>query len=991
MKLPHTSVHFKPPVADNPLGKVYFASIRMDAKGEKHSKMLQSGGYQLVLVLKGEGFYRDSHGRELRLGRGDLIIISPGVSHQCDAAKGSRWSRLTIMFSGPWFNSLFQSGQLQCQDRVIALSPIGPWYRKFYKLLRLNLGEAQKPIRYLNRFLAVLCEIPIEIQKSAPDQRPAWFTMAVSIIEAADPTQSLDITQISRKCKIGEDSLRKYFPRLMGYSPSEYHKNLRIKTACEMIAYGSESFKQIAQQLGYYDIFHFSKTFKEKTGLTPGQFKTELVTRNIKIIDSERVQKLALQEWFKAEEEKRLLEEKTAAERRRNWRLQVKEDFSDQDVASRWDITGKWEIRTGELRVWGKDGRCVTLKTPVPGDVRLVFDCHLESDYLSDISFFLGALHDHDKPVNVWSGYLFQFGGWENQRITLTSPDGVLWNRYDSPLVRGQSYHVDAQKIGNRLILKVDDQPIFDVRDPYPAFGSEHALLGLYSWGTDIRYANIQVYTRDAAAQADLLETAGDFMIRGDYHAAKSLFQEVISSCHDTQRADQARKGLIDASRLIALAAEFPSIQARLLKVWPTANIVLRSRGMMVDVRNAGINDLAPLQGLPLNELYCDHNQIATLQPLRGMKTLEKLSCGNNQIRSLEPLRAMNLIDLNCADNQISSLEPLQGMKLRTFRCYNNHIASLDSLLGMELDELACGSNRIQDLEPLRGMALTALSFSKNQVAHLEPLRGMLLSRLNCSWNQITDLEPLRKMKLSALRCSGNRITTLDPLHGTPLRFLQCAWNQIRELDPLRGIKLNILSCHDNPIKSLQPILEFLPKGLYVELDALEAGERKAIEARADQPGIVGVLRNAQILSLLKQIPQTIEKLKALAHVVENHRYLLVPLESTWMEAKKICEELGGHLAVIRNQKTADDLQARVTAESEFWIGLYAENQKLAWITGETCDFQKIDAKQIGSGAFYLNSYGSWTEDNRREKSHGFCVEWDEPSRQSKSRDYARR
>ena len=979
-------------LANNTLGRVYFGSIRIDEKGAESARMRQPGWYQLVMVLKGDGLYRDAQGRKYVLRRSHLIITTPEIPHQFGPSKGSAWSIGVLAFNGPLFDLLHQSGLLKCQEHPIALAPVDQWYRKFHAILQLKPDEIREPMRYLSRLHSFISCIPFERQMTHVDGKPAWLTTAITLIEAADQAKPLPVKQVAEKCKIGSETFRKQFSHYMGCGPSEYHKNLRIKTASELLAYGNTTIKQISQYLGFCNEFYFTKYFKEKTGLSPSQFKDELKKRNIKVIDSERFQKLALQEWFKAEEEKRLLEEKTAAERRRNWRLLFKEDFPGKDVAARWDIEGNWAVRNGELRVWGPESLCVTRKTPVPGDVRLVFDCQLESAYLSDISFILGALKISGNTVYESGGYFFQFGGWNNQRITLTGPNGILWNRHANPLVQGKRYHVDAQKIGNRLILKVDEQTIFDVRDPRPTFGGEHAFFGLYSFGTDIRYSNIQVYSRDSAAQADLLETAEDFMFRGDYHAAKSLFAEVISSSHDTRRTEQARNGMLDASRLISQVADFPTIKARLLKVWPTATIDLNSRGMIVDVRNAGISDLTPLHGLSLHELRCDHNQIANLQPLCGMDRLETLSCTDNQIRNLNPLRRTSLINLNCENNQVCSLDPLKGLKLRQLHCSNNHIASLEPLHGMELDELACGNNRIKDLEPLRGMHLSALSFPNNHVAQLAPVSGMLLSRLNCSSNQITDLTALQGMGLSVLRCSDNRITSLAPLRGIPLSFLQCSRNHICDLDPLRGMKLKVLTCHDNPVKSLKPIFDSLPKGLYVDLDALDAGERKSIEARTDEPGFAALLHNAEILSLFKQTctpgaptrrPRAvdsvtcIDKLKALAQISGNHRYLLVPLESTWSEAKKICEALGGHLAVILNPKDMADLQSKVPEGVEFWIGLHAEGQRLVWVTHEVNDFPEVATKINDGGAFYITSSGTRMEENRWIKAHGFCVEWD--------------
>ena len=798
MRLPKSTLHFKPGLPNNPLGKVYAGSICIKEKGSGFVKMHQLGWYQIVLVLAGEGQYQDVQGRQFRLGRGDLVITTPDVPHHCAPTRDAVWSKLTISFNGAIFDLLRESCLLKSPEHAIALVPMGAWYRRLYTLFHLSPHEQAQPLRYLFRFLSVLSEIQVAQRPGTAEGRPSWLTAALSMIEASNQTEALPVQQIAKACNMGYESFRKKFSRLTGASPIDYHRNLRIKTASELIAYGGESFKQIARQLGYFDEFHFSNHFKEKTGLSPTQFKTKLSEKKIKLIDSERVHKLALQEWFKAEEDKRVLEEKTAAERRRNWRLVYEEGFNAQNIPSSWDIPGKWRIENGELRIWGENAWHLRFKNPVPGDVRLVFECRVESEFVSDVSCFLSAMKTDAQRENqdgfiYQHGYFFQYGGWENRKIILKGPAGVLWNQRASPLVRGQRFHVEAQKIGSRLMLTVDDQTIFDVQDANPVSGAEHAFLGLYSWGTAIFYSKIQVYTRDSAAQADLLEMAEDFYTRGKYATAQDLFQEVLSSSHDGRRTEQAQQGLARAAALIGLTSEFPSIKARLIKIWPTAGIEMGDGGIIVRVNQAGIEDLTPLKGLTLHELSCNNNRIASLAPLKGLR-LRKLSCSGNRIKSLDPVNGMNLVSLDCSDNQIKSLEPLRGMKL---------------------SQLISTDNQIHTLEPLRGMNLFKLAVDNNRIKSLDPLSSMSLNTLGCSRNQISSLEPLRDMHLHRLQCNGNQIETLDPL---------------------RNMRLDSLFCSDNPLKSIEAVLDHLPKRLQVDLEDLKAAEQHLIKARSRVP-----------------------------------------------------------------------------------------------------------------------------------------------------------
>jgi hypothetical protein len=664
----------------------------------------------------------------------------------------------------------------------------------------------------------------------------------------------------------------------------------------------------------------------------------------------------ALKRQLKAEEERRNLEEKTTAERRRNWRLVFKDDFTDPDVLSRWEINGQWETKDGELRIWGTEDQHARLKIPIPGDVRLVFDCREEGENLTDVSCFLGATRLPGQPAATpfVGGYLFQYGGNFNKRITLLGPSGILWNKRGSPLAPGARYHVDAQKAGDRLILNVNGQTIFNVQDRNLVVGADHASVGFYGYRADTRYAAVRVYTRDAAIAADLLETAEDLMNRGSYIAARELFQQVLNASFDPKRTAKARQGLDLALRHIALTTEFPSIKTRLLKTWPRADIRLGSSGLIVRIDAMGVEDLDPLRGLLLEELRCDYNRIASLDPLKNAE-LKMLACSGNRISSLDPLKGNPLSRLECTDNEIRSLDPLAGMPLKRLACGMNSITNLEPLRGMELGSLHCPWNQIASLAPLQGMPLVSLGIDGNPIADFSPLKELLLIELHCSSCNLKDLEFLRGMDLSGLICNDNRITSLEPL---------------------RGMKLSLLRCEDNPIQSLGPVLDALPREACLEIDHLNPVEKKQIEERMSQPQYRTVLRDTTILWLLKH--KDYRRLQSLSTRIGKHRYLLIPKYTSWPEAKQICEEVGGHLVTLTNREEMDFLYPQIPKRWGTWIGLVLEGKERRWITGEPCLLtpNKCPTHYFGHGLLLQN--GNLELSSPDKKTYSFCVEWDD-------------
>ena len=102
---------------------------------------------------------------------------------------------------------------------------------------------------------------------------------------------------------------------------------------------------------------------------------------------------------------------------------------------------------------------------------------------------------------------------------------------------------------------------------------------------------------------------------------------------------------------------------------------------------------------------------------------------------------------------------------------------------------------------------------------------------------------------------------------------------------------------------------------------------------------------------------------------------MTVCLFANWPDAKRICEELGGHLAVITDPQENEFIQKLVRIES--WIGLSYEGQKGSWINGEPVRFQNIDSSYRRSGSMVISPGGRWSTSDPQWPTSSFCLEWD--------------
>ncbi len=66
--------------------------------------------------------------------------------------------------------------------------------------------------------------------------------------------------------------------------------------------------------------------------------------------------------------------------------------------------------------------------------------------------------------------------------------------------------------------------------------------------------------------------------------------------------------------------------------------------------------DLAPLKGMPLEELYCDRTLITDLSPLAGMKLKKLTFTPNPGLKGLEAIRQMaSLVEIGTTTGTLMS------------------------------------------------------------------------------------------------------------------------------------------------------------------------------------------------------------------------------------------------------------------------------------------------------------------------------------------------
>lgn len=86
-------------------------------------------------------------------------------------------------------------------------------------------------------------------------------------------TKDIKIENVAEMCGISHTYFKKIFKSVFGVSPKNYIINLKIQYACDLIKSKKYKISEIAEMVGYKNVYYFSKSFKNVMGISPGKYK----------------------------------------------------------------------------------------------------------------------------------------------------------------------------------------------------------------------------------------------------------------------------------------------------------------------------------------------------------------------------------------------------------------------------------------------------------------------------------------------------------------------------------------------------------------------------------------------------------------------------------------------------------------------------------------------------------------------------------------------
>lgn len=129
----------------------------------------------------------------------------------------------------------------------------------------------------LQRMIFHLIEHNIQQKNAVQD----ILTSLENIHAAVDVDYS--VKQLAEQAHLGTRQYTVLFKQITGLNPLDYISRMRMEHAKQQLAVTKKSISEIAQKVGYSDIYYFSRRFKQMVGFSPRQYAGK-IRRQLKIV-----------------------------------------------------------------------------------------------------------------------------------------------------------------------------------------------------------------------------------------------------------------------------------------------------------------------------------------------------------------------------------------------------------------------------------------------------------------------------------------------------------------------------------------------------------------------------------------------------------------------------------------------------------------------------------------------------------------------------------
>src|SRR5215217_3716096 len=231
--------------------------------------------YYVVFISRGKGIYGSALTKPEEVVAGNCFLLYPGIWHRYKPDPKLGWEEHWVGFNGNFVHQLMNQEIFDRKRPIIDLgfnTEMLILYKKLMDEVQLSsVGYPQQIAGLTMQILGLLSKLS-RYNDRANDPAGRLIAKAKFLIQESFEN-SLDMEKLAGELPMGYSSFRKAFKKATGQSPNQYHLNLRLERARNLLAMTALNVNEISDQTGFESVSYFSRLFKKKHGVSPRGYR----------------------------------------------------------------------------------------------------------------------------------------------------------------------------------------------------------------------------------------------------------------------------------------------------------------------------------------------------------------------------------------------------------------------------------------------------------------------------------------------------------------------------------------------------------------------------------------------------------------------------------------------------------------------------------------------------------------------------------------------
>lgn len=226
-----------------------------------------------VLIYVTDGImYVTEDGQDYEIHAGEMLFLKNGIQHfgKQKTLRGTRW------FYAHFLLDEGRHSTITDDSLIIPKKVSGLFSSKsedfIFELCKIfNSNEPMKTM-YSN---GLLYQLLLEISSETMDD---CKTLSDQICDYLETQMCMNFSKrkLEEQFCLSYSHLAATFKNEKGQSMGQFHNELRMKKACQLLRSTLLSVSEIAEQLGFSDVLYFSKKFHSYSGMSPSNYRKQI-------------------------------------------------------------------------------------------------------------------------------------------------------------------------------------------------------------------------------------------------------------------------------------------------------------------------------------------------------------------------------------------------------------------------------------------------------------------------------------------------------------------------------------------------------------------------------------------------------------------------------------------------------------------------------------------------------------------------------------------